>query len=101
MSAVDNKENIAEGLSVGSPAKSTALSPKKSGGRKTRSKSIGPGGLDVPLKETGGNRRKSAMPAMPVKSILSREDEVKRREERRKSLGMCEASCHSLNPTYA
>ncbi|KAL1625104.1 hypothetical protein SLS56_007531 [Neofusicoccum ribis] len=86
MSAVDNKENIAEGLSVGSPAKSTALSPKKSGGRKTRSKSIGPGGLDVPLKETGGNRRKSAMPAMPVKSILSREDEVKRREERRKSL---------------
>ncbi|KAL1616460.1 hypothetical protein SLS54_008362 [Diplodia seriata] len=86
MSAAHDKENIAEGLSVASRAKPTALSPKKSGGRKTRSKSIGPGGIDVPLKESGGNRRKSAMPAMPVKSILSREDEVKRREERRKSL---------------
>lgn len=58
MSAAHDKENIAEGLSVASPAKSTTLSPKKSGGRKTRSKSIGPGGLDVPLKESGGNRRK-------------------------------------------
>lgn len=58
MSAEHNKENIADGLSVASPTKSSALSPKKSGGRKTRSKSIGPGGFDVPLKETGGNRRK-------------------------------------------
>ncbi|KAK7547584.1 hypothetical protein IWX49DRAFT_578639 [Phyllosticta citricarpa] len=85
MSADLDKENIAEGLSVGATADKSALSPKKSG-RKTRSKSIGPGGLEVPLKENSGNRRKSAMPAVPVKSILSREDEVKRREERRKSL---------------
>ncbi|KAK8214028.1 hypothetical protein IWZ01DRAFT_498731 [Phyllosticta capitalensis] len=86
MSADLDKENIADGLSVGAnTAKTSALSPKKSG-RKSRSKSIGPGGLEEPLKESGGNRRKSAMPAVPVKSILSREDEVKRREERRKSL---------------
>ncbi|KAK8165134.1 Spc7 kinetochore protein-domain-containing protein [Phyllosticta citrichinensis] len=85
MSADLDKENIAEGLSVGATADKSALSPKKSG-RKTRSKSIGPGGLEVPLKENSGNRRKSAMPVVPVKSILSREDEVKRREERRKSL---------------
>ncbi|KAF2085161.1 Spc7-domain-containing protein [Saccharata proteae CBS 121410] len=86
MSADFDKENIADGLHVDINAKEApVLSPKKSG-RKSRSKSIGPGGLDVPLKENAGNRRKSAFPAVAVKSILSREDEVKRREARRKSL---------------
>ncbi|KAF2691906.1 Spc7-domain-containing protein [Lentithecium fluviatile CBS 122367] len=79
------KENIADGLFAGASFKA----PKPV--RKTRSKSIGPGGLgalEAPaLKESNGNRRKSAfVPA--VKSILSSndEDEKKRREARRKSL---------------
>lgn len=93
MTSPHGKGNIADGL----VATSLSLSPKKSSpkksSRKTRSKSIGPGGLgevDAPaLKESHGNRRKSAfIPA--VKSILSSndEDEKKRREARRKSLGM-------------
>ncbi|KAF2643348.1 Spc7-domain-containing protein [Massarina eburnea CBS 473.64] len=96
------KENIADGLVSGAGSgsgsgsgsgtsfKAPSLSPKKAA-RKTRSKSIGPGGLGVldepPLKESSGNRRKSAfIPA--VKSILASndEDEKKRREARRKSL---------------
>ncbi|KAH7078481.1 Spc7 kinetochore protein-domain-containing protein [Paraphoma chrysanthemicola] len=84
------KENIADGLIANASFKAPALSPRKSA-RKTRSKSIGPGGLgelEAPaLKESSGNRRKSAfVPA--VKSILSSndEDEKKRREARRKSL---------------
>lgn len=59
------KENIADGLIANGsfkastqPLKKAALSPKK----KTRSKSIGPGGLGEleapPLKEAAGNRRK-------------------------------------------
>jgi len=59
------KENIADGLIANGsfkastqPLKKAALSPKK----KTRSKSIGPGGLGEleapPLKESFGNRRK-------------------------------------------
>ncbi|CAI6335713.1 unnamed protein product [Periconia digitata] len=87
MAASRGKENdvasIAEGLFK-------APSPKKPS-RKTRSKSIGPGGLGEPaLKESShtGNRRKSAfVPA--VKSILSAsadDEERKRREARRKSL---------------
>jgi len=56
------KENIADGLVATSAfAKAPSLSPKKSS-RKTRSKSIGPGGLrsleEPPLKESTGNRRK-------------------------------------------
>ncbi|KAF1995841.1 Spc7-domain-containing protein [Amniculicola lignicola CBS 123094] len=83
------KENIADGLIASAPLKAAALSPKKSS-RKTRSKSIGPGGLGLEepaLKESTGNRRKSAfIPA--VKSILASndEDEKKRRDARRKSL---------------
>jgi kinetochore protein Spc7/SPC105 len=69
MAQTDGKENIADGLMANtslkapsqSPKKSSGLSPKKSS-RKTRSKSIGPGGLGEleapPLKETTGNRRK-------------------------------------------
>ncbi|KAF2856707.1 Spc7-domain-containing protein [Plenodomus tracheiphilus IPT5] len=86
-----DKENIADGLIANTSFKApSALSPKKTA-RKTRSKSIGPGGLgelEAPaLKESAGNRRKSAfIPA--VKSILSSndEDEKKRKEARRKSL---------------
>ncbi|KAF2814893.1 Spc7-domain-containing protein [Mytilinidion resinicola] len=85
-----DKENIAAGLTAASSFKPTpSLSPKKPA-KKTRSKSIGPGGLgalEEPLKENSGNRRKSAfIPA--VKSILASndEDEKKRREARRKSL---------------
>ncbi|KAF2738454.1 Spc7-domain-containing protein [Polyplosphaeria fusca] len=90
MAADAGKENIADGLMAPSSFSAPSLSPKKSS-RRTRSKSIGPGGLDAPdqpaLKESTGNRRKSAfIPA--VKSILSSndEDEKKRREARRKSL---------------
>jgi kinetochore protein Spc7/SPC105 len=98
----DDKENIADGLmtNISFQAPMSVLSPKKTA-RKTRSKSIGPGGLGEqdapPLKESNGNRRKSAfIPA--VKSILSSndEDEKKRREARRKSLGIS----HS-NPALA
>lgn len=97
----DGKENIADGLVANTSFNATtsfdapALSPRKSS-RKTRSKSIGPGGLaesEPPaLKQSSGNRRKSAfIPA--VKSILSSndEDEKKRKEARRKSLGTSRA----------
>ncbi|KAF2454347.1 hypothetical protein BDY21DRAFT_326485, partial [Lineolata rhizophorae] len=88
-----NKENIdiADGLVINSNAHSAKSSPAKtptSTTKKSRSKSIGPGGLpsDVPLQVQGGNenRRKSALHV--TKSILSGEDETKRREARRKSL---------------
>ncbi|EMD89716.1 hypothetical protein COCC4DRAFT_68429 [Bipolaris maydis ATCC 48331] len=97
MAQSDARDNIADGLIANGSFKAPAQSPKKSGlspkktARKTRSKSIGPGGLEEleapPLKEAAGNRRKSAfIPA--VKSILASngEDEKKRREARRKSL---------------
>jgi kinetochore protein Spc7/SPC105 len=91
MAVTNGKENIADGLIAPTNIKSTAASPAKSS-RKARSKSIGPGGLgelEAPaLKESSGNRRKSAfIPA--VKSILASndEDEKKRRDARRKSLG--------------
>jgi hypothetical protein len=55
-----DKENIAEGLDI-----SSALKPSlsaRSSNRKSRSKSIGPGGTAIetgaPLKEDHGNRRK-------------------------------------------
>ncbi|ORY05302.1 hypothetical protein BCR34DRAFT_604585, partial [Clohesyomyces aquaticus] len=91
MASNTGKENIADGLvASASFSKAPSLSPKKST-RKTRSKSIGPGGLgaleEPALRETTGNRRKSAfIPA--VKSILASNDEDKerRREARRKSL---------------
>jgi hypothetical protein len=56
MADTDNKENIADGLFANGSFKApAALSPRKSS-RKTRSKSIGPGGLgelEAPaLKET-------------------------------------------------
>ncbi|KAF2834301.1 Spc7-domain-containing protein [Patellaria atrata CBS 101060] len=87
MSADQNKENIADGLVIATTkTKSPAASPVKHA-KKTRSKSIGPGGLEeTHLKESTGNRRKSAFVA-PVKSILpSKADEAKRRAARRKSL---------------
>ncbi|KAF2270826.1 Spc7-domain-containing protein [Lojkania enalia] len=91
MASDSGKENIADGLVAGSSFTApAALSPKKSS-RRTRSKSIGPGSLgtleEPALKESSGNRRKSAfIPA--VKSILSSNDEAekKRKEARRKSL---------------
>jgi kinetochore protein Spc7/SPC105 len=57
------KENIADGLVAGpSFAKAPSLSPVKTS-RRTRSKSIGPGGLgaleEPALKESSGNRRKA------------------------------------------
>jgi hypothetical protein len=91
MAVTNGKENIADGLIARAKPKATSSSPAKSS-RKARSKSIGPGGLgelEAPaLKESSGNRRKSAfIPA--VKSILASndEDEKKRRDARRKSLG--------------
>ncbi|OSS44410.1 hypothetical protein B5807_10839 [Epicoccum nigrum] len=91
MAHVDGKENIADGLVASTSLKAPSSSPKKTAPKKKRAKSIGPGGLEkeeeAPLKESKGNRRKSAfVPA--VKSILSSnaEDERKRKEARRKSL---------------
>ncbi|KAF2273716.1 Spc7-domain-containing protein [Westerdykella ornata] len=88
MASDAGKENIADGL-VAYPAlgKAPSLSPRKSS-RRMRSKSIGPGGLaaveEPLLKETNGNRRKSAfIPA--VKSILASNDEDEKKR-RRKSL---------------
>lgn len=97
MAHVDGKENIADGLVASSSFRASSASPKKSAPKKKRAKSIGPGGLEkeeeAPLKASSGNRRKSAfVPA--VKSILSSnaEDERKRKEARRKSLG--KAQCN-------
>ena len=63
MAHVDEKENIADGLVTNTSFKAPSLSPKKSAPKKkTRSKSIGPGGLEQeeekPLKASSGNRRK-------------------------------------------
>ncbi|KAF1810355.1 Spc7-domain-containing protein [Eremomyces bilateralis CBS 781.70] len=89
MAAESDKENLLHDLL---PTIDHAKSPRstadpKAMGKRNRSKSIGPGGLDdVLLKPSTKDRRKSAfVPA--VKSILaSREDEAKRKEARRKSL---------------
>ncbi|KAL5113896.1 hypothetical protein ACEQ8H_008217 [Pleosporales sp. CAS-2024a] len=90
MANTNGNADIAEGLTTSSKPRAKNPSPAKST-RKARSKSIGPGGLgelEAPtLKESSGNRRKSAfIPA--VKSILASndEDEKKRRDARRKSL---------------
>jgi kinetochore protein Spc7/SPC105 len=56
MAAELDKENINDGLIVNSTQKRDVLSPKK--GKKSRSLSMGPGALSVPLKEDSGNRRK-------------------------------------------
>jgi hypothetical protein len=103
MANTDSKENIAEGLVANPKAKATNAFPVKSS-RKARSKSIGPGGLgelEAPaLKESSGNRRKSAfIPA--VKSILASndEDEKKRRNARRKSLGTLQSMHNSERTT--
>jgi kinetochore protein Spc7/SPC105 len=52
-----DKENITDGLVAPKAAFVTLPSPKK-GVKKPRSLSIGPGALNVPLKEDSGNRRK-------------------------------------------
>jgi len=57
MSTDMDKENIAEGMLTADTLKAPTLSPKRSGMR-SRSQSIGPGGLNVPLKQDAGNRRK-------------------------------------------
>jgi hypothetical protein len=57
MSSEAAKENIAEGLVAPITAKNDAPSPVKAS-KKSRSLSMGPGALNVPLKEDSGNRRK-------------------------------------------
>jgi kinetochore protein Spc7/SPC105 len=61
MAHTDGKENIADGLVAKALPSASSTSPKKAA-RKTRSKSIGPGGLaeleEPPLKASNGNRRK-------------------------------------------
>ena len=53
------KENITDNLVLDVPAfKPPQLSPAKKPAKKSRSKSIGPGGLDAVLKPDSGNRRK-------------------------------------------
>ena len=51
-----DKENIADGLTV--PKATVTLPSPKKGTKKSRSLSMGPGALNVPLKEDSGNRRK-------------------------------------------
>jgi len=64
MASDQGKENIADGLFAGASFAAPAPSPKKppKPAKKTRSKSIGPGGLgaleEPVLKESSGNRRK-------------------------------------------
>jgi kinetochore protein Spc7/SPC105 len=62
MAAEFDKENIADGLLASSNHKSDAPSPKKA--KKSRSLSMGPGALNVPLKEDAGNRRKVGLPLL-------------------------------------
>ena len=53
------KENIADSLVLDVPIfKPPQLSPAKKPAKKSRSKSIGPGGLDAVLRPDTGNRRK-------------------------------------------
>ena len=101
MAQVDEKENIADGLVASTSLKAPSLSPKKTAPKKKRAKSIGPGGLEkeeeAPLKESKGNRRKSAfVPA--VKSILSSNAED---ERKRHALGPGCDDCSGLKRIWA
>ena len=62
MANTEGKENIADGLIANASFKAVSASSPKKSSRKTRSKSIGPGGLGEldasALKESSGNRRK-------------------------------------------
>jgi hypothetical protein len=70
MAAEFDKENIADGLLTSSSQKRDAPSPKKA--KKSRSLSMGPGALNVPLKEDAGNRRKvGESRSVPFSSILT------------------------------
>jgi kinetochore protein Spc7/SPC105 len=57
MDSGPDKENIADGL-LPSQNGHAAPSPRKVKTKKTRSASMGPGSLNMPLKEEAGNRRK-------------------------------------------
>ena len=89
MAEIHDKENISPRRSSRSPHKLSFESPAK-GTRKSRSNSIGPGSearSPHKTKSPAKDRRKSSFVPV-VKSILpSKEDEAKRREARRKSLG--------------
>jgi len=63
MSSEVGKENIAEGLVAPTAAKNDAPPPVKAM-KKSRSLSMGPGALNVPLKEDSGNRRKVLVSAL-------------------------------------
>lgn len=68
--SADNKENMTEDVGVLAGGGKSAFT---AGGRpkKSRSKSIGPGGLDA-LTDTAGNRRKVCFPSCIHKVILTR-----------------------------
>ncbi|KAH8423105.1 kinetochore-microtubule binding complex subunit SPC105 [Aspergillus melleus] len=61
-----DKENTTTDISSSQPVAGSAKLPGKD--KKSRSKSLGPGGLDA-LQDSNGNRRKSTA-ALPLKSIL-------------------------------
>ncbi|PLB45509.1 Spc7-domain-containing protein [Aspergillus steynii IBT 23096] len=61
-----DKENTSTDVSASQPVAGSAKLPGKD--KKSRSKSLGPGGLDA-LQDSNGNRRKSTA-ALPLKSIL-------------------------------
>lgn len=92
MADLINKENVSPVRLHSSPFKAGHPSPGRKSSRRPRSKSIGPGAEDVlgPQKPSSPEKdRRKSMFAPMVKSILpSKEDEAKRREARRKSLGM-------------
>jgi kinetochore protein Spc7/SPC105 len=61
MAAEFDKENMVDGGLAVLDYKRAAPSPRK-GAKKSRSLSMGPGALTVPLKEDSGNRRKVGCP---------------------------------------
>ncbi|SMR53375.1 unnamed protein product [Zymoseptoria tritici ST99CH_3D1] len=88
---VDNKENVAPATSSDPlQRKGSSMSPAtKKGGRRGRSKSIGPGSLDEPeapkQRDTKDRRKSAFIPLTATKSILSK-DEAAAKAARRKSM---------------
>lgn len=88
--ALEDKENLAPKMSSDPLQRKDSSSPRKAG-RKGRSRSIGPGGLEdddgaaATKKDDMKNRRKSAFP-VATKGILPSQEDAERKAARRKSM---------------
>lgn len=88
--ALEDKENLAPRTSSDPIQRKDSSSPRKAG-RKGRSRSIGPGGLEdedaaaATKKDDMKNRRKSAFP-VATKGILPSQEDAERKAARRKSM---------------